>query len=104
MVNCHPVDELAEIRAERRRLAEREDVLRRQLLEPGADLEGDNYQAHIHRFEREELNRAALERRFGEAAVAACLRPVRYKIVALNRRAHQRTAPAPVDAEVAGRF
>jgi hypothetical protein len=100
MVNRHPVDELAEIRAERRRLAEREDVLRRQLLEPGADLEGDAYCAHIHRFEREELNRAALERRFGEAAVAACLRPVRYQIVAVNRRA----APALVDVEVAGRF
>jgi hypothetical protein len=98
MDNRHPVDELAEIRAERRRLGEREAALRSQLLMPNADLVGDDYFAHVHQFEREELSRAALEQRFGTAAVAACVRIVNYKIVALSRRARQRRAPAHVDA------
>jgi hypothetical protein len=60
MPNRHPVDELAEIRAERRRLAEREAALRVQLLASGADLEGDEYSASVREFEREELSRPSL--------------------------------------------
>src|SRR6266704_459066 len=94
MGNRHPVDELAEIRAERRRLGEREEALRLQLLLAGADLEGDEHVASVHEFEREELDRDALEQRFGKAMVAACVRIVSYRIVSLSRRARQRRAPA----------
>ena len=52
----------------------------------------------IHEFERGELDRAALERSFGKAAVAVCVRTIRYKIIALSRRTRQRRAPAQVDA------
>jgi hypothetical protein len=97
MENRHPVDELAEIRAERRRLAERENALRARLLMAGADLEGDEYRASICEFERGELDRDALERSFGKAAVAVCVRTTRYKIISLSKRARPRRAPAQVD-------
>jgi hypothetical protein len=57
MENHHPVDELTEIRAERRRLAERESALRLQLLASGADFEGDEHVASVQEFKREELDR-----------------------------------------------
>jgi hypothetical protein len=98
MENRHPVDELAEIRAERRRLAEREEALRMQLLLTDADLEGDEYRAYVHAFERRELDRALLEQHFGKAVVAGCERVISYRIVALNKRTRQRRAPAPADA------
>jgi hypothetical protein len=40
MENRHPVNELAEIRAERRRLTTRETALRVRLLKSGANLRG----------------------------------------------------------------
>ena len=42
-MNRHPVDKLADIRAEIKRLQEEEIWLRHELEQPGADLEGDEY-------------------------------------------------------------
>jgi hypothetical protein len=98
MENRHPVDELAGIRAEKRRLSERENALRVRLLMTGADLVGDEHMAQVLEFEREELDRGALEQRFGKTAVTACVHRVAYKIVSLSRRARQRRAPTQVEA------
>jgi hypothetical protein len=98
MENRHPVDELAEIRAEKRRLSERENALRMRLLMTGADLVGDEQIAQVLEFERKELDRSALEQRFGKAAVAACVHRVAYKIVSLSKRTRQRRAPTQVGA------
>jgi hypothetical protein len=98
MPNRHPVDELAEIRTERRRLAERESALRARLLVAGADLEGDEHRASVCEFERGELDRDALEQSFGKAAVAVCVRTTRYKIISLTKRPRPRRAPVQVEA------
>jgi hypothetical protein len=98
MENRHPVDELAEIRAERRQLGERENALRLRLLMSGADLIGDEHVAQVLEFEREELDRLALEQRFGKAAVAACVNRMNYKIVSLSKRARPRRVPAEDEA------
>jgi hypothetical protein len=45
--NRHLVDQLADTRAERKRLDEREASLRRALLVPGADLNGDEHVARV---------------------------------------------------------
>jgi hypothetical protein len=97
MENRHPVDELAAIREERRRLAEREQILRMRLLKPGADLVGEGYVASVSSFERAELDRAKLEAHFGSAIVAACEKTTTYKIVSLCKRARQWKAPARVN-------
>ena len=49
MTNRHPVDELADVRAERRRVEEREKELRRALLAEGASLVGDAWAASVTR-------------------------------------------------------
>jgi hypothetical protein len=98
MQNRHPVDELAEIRAEKRRLSERENALRIRLLMTGADLVGDEHLAQVLDFEREELDRDALEQRFGKTAVAACVNRVNHKIISLSKRARPRRAPTQFEA------
>jgi hypothetical protein len=98
MENRHPVDELAEIRAERRKLAEHEEALRVRLLRSNADLVGQDYEARVQIFERMELNRSALEARFGTAQVRACEQVVAHRIISLTKRPPRRQkAPAPHD-------
>ena len=91
MGNRHPVDELAEIRVERRRLGMRELALRNRILRGDVDLNGEEHRAEIKAFEREELDRAKLEQRFGRAAVAECTRTVEYQVISLSRRKRTRT-------------
>jgi hypothetical protein len=84
----HPVDELADIRAQRRILAAREDAIRRRLLASGnsTNLVGDKFLATVSEFEHGELDRNALEQRFGKAQVAACVNIVRHQLISLTRR------------------
>jgi hypothetical protein len=58
MTNRHPVDELADIRAVRRRIDTREAELRDILLADGADLNGDDYRARISKTTPRYLNRS----------------------------------------------
>jgi hypothetical protein len=71
-VNRHPVDELADVRAEIKRLEERESELQEALLKPGAELVGEEHQAHRIEYDRRHLDRDLLVSRFGEAAIAKC--------------------------------
>jgi hypothetical protein len=100
MGNRHPVDELAEIRAERRRLEMRELALRNRILRGDVDLDGDDYRAKVASFERAYLDRAKLEQRFGRAAVTECTRTVGYQVISLSRRKRTRTAEPADAAEV----
>jgi hypothetical protein len=98
MGNRHLVDELVEVRAKKRHLAEQERILRVRLLQPETNREGDEYYASVRRFTHEELNRTELERRFGRAAVAECVTQRVYDVIDLTRRARPRRAPTQVGA------
>jgi hypothetical protein len=93
----HPVDELAQVRAERRRLAQKEEMLRQVLLRDHADLVGADYQATVQTFERQEIDRELLVQRCGHAVARACEKTVNYRIVSLAKRP-QSARPAQAEA------
>lgn len=82
--NRHPADELADLRAELRRLEDREANLRDMLLAEGADLVGSEHVARIVASPQHRLDRELLEQRFGAAAVRACRKPVTVTMVRLE--------------------
>jgi len=81
--NIHPADELADIRAEQKRLEKRADELRDQLLADGADLKGDVYTAVLVPGVRETLDRKAITEAFGEAAVKPFIKSTSFVTVKL---------------------
>jgi hypothetical protein len=84
--NRHPVDELADIRAERRRLDEREAQIRAALLAGGASLVGNEYTATVAAEQQRRLNHQLLEQRFGPEAVNQCKAPVVITTIRLKPR------------------
>ena len=73
--NRHPVDELADIRAERKRLDEREAELRDILLFADADgRAGSEFTARVVTRQQRRLDRTLLAQRFGSEAVEQCCR------------------------------
>src|SRR4029077_15998416 len=84
--NRHPVDELADVRAERRRLEEREAELRNILLAHGADLDGDDYQARILHRHYPRLNYGLVVCRFGEEAAAECCKTAEATTIKLGKK------------------
>jgi hypothetical protein len=86
--NRHPADELAEVRAEIRRLQECEKKLREILLEPDADLVGDEYSADVCEFRRRQaLAYQQLVERLGEELANECCPQVERTAVYLHKRA-----------------
>lgn len=73
--NRHPVDRLADIRAEMKILKAEEDAIREALREEGADLSGVEHYARITTSETLRLDRRLAEEKFGKEAVASCLVP-----------------------------
>jgi hypothetical protein len=63
--NRHPVDELADVRAQMRQLKEREDALRRTILAGGCSLVGDEFEAAITKKTANRLDQAAAVRELG---------------------------------------
>jgi hypothetical protein len=61
----HPVDELADIRAQTRALAEREANIRGAILLGECGREGNEYRAFIATYWHERLDKRALRRHFG---------------------------------------
>lgn len=84
--NIHPVDELAAIREEIKLLQQQADDLRETLLEEGADLTGDQYEATIVPNVRETLDKKALIETYGEKAIAPFLKKTSYQTVKLTER------------------
>jgi hypothetical protein len=69
MRNRHPVDELADVRAELKTLQAREVELRTALLEEGADRKGVSFVARVSVFRQERLDLEAVKEHFGETAL-----------------------------------
>ncbi len=72
--NRHPVDELADTRAEIKALQAREAELRTALLEGGVDLSGDQHYARITVAKRETLDSKAAVAALGRDALARFMR------------------------------
>jgi hypothetical protein len=66
MSNRHPVDQLGDVRAEIRRLQEREEALRLQVIEGKCSLVGDEYRARIKQQSSNRLDLYALRKHFGD--------------------------------------
>ena len=70
--NRHPVDQLADVRAEIKNLQEREAQLRTQLLDKDAHLVGSDFRARVNTRKQMRLDRKLLEEKFGKTEVAKC--------------------------------
>jgi hypothetical protein len=84
--NRHPVDELADLRATRKRLDDREAELRTILLAAGADLYGSDHTARIVTAEQRRLSRKLLKERFGPNAITQCSEAVTIVYIHLENR------------------
>jgi hypothetical protein len=101
MNNRHPVDELADVREELRRLEAREKELREMLLADGADLIGDDligddligdeWRARRIDSSQRRLDQVKLVARFGEGAVDECRSPITCAVLRLKKRAQDRS-------------
>ena len=83
--NRHPADQLADVRAEIRALQQREDELRRQLVESG-DLTGAEWKAQIVNRTQERLDCDAVIKHFGKTALQPFLKRLEFEQVYLKRR------------------
>jgi hypothetical protein len=92
MQNRHPVDQLADVRAEIKRLEATEADLRRSLLVEGADLEGEEFRGSVNVSSQNRLNREMLEKRFGSEAVAECCIPIEVVYLRVIARTRLRMA------------
>src|SRR4051812_12808611 len=72
--NRHPVDELADVRAEIKTLQAREAELRAVLLADGADLSGSEHYARVTVSERETLDAKAITEALGKDALSRFMR------------------------------
>jgi hypothetical protein len=68
--NRHPVDELGDIRAEIKRLEERAEALREQIIDGKCSLAGDEYRARIKQQSTWRLNLNALQEHFAPEVLA----------------------------------
>ena len=89
MSNRHPVDKLADIRAEIKRLQEEETWLRHELEQPGADLHGDEYEAHVELKSSSRLDRKKFEERYGRKALDGLMSSSEFKTIKLWRKRTQ---------------
>ncbi|MGO4506025.1 hypothetical protein AB4Z51_03325 [Bradyrhizobium sp. 2TAF36] len=95
MPNRHPVDQLADIRAEIKQLKAREDQLRAEVLDHPEDLAGDEHEAMLVQMRTERLDVEKLKRELGLAFLRPFLREqvvtrVQFKPTKKTRR---KTAP-----------
>ena len=80
--NRHAVDELHDLRAERRRLDSREA--------DDADLIGEEYVAQIIDIVQNNLDRRLLIRRFGQSAINECRRRIAVTVIQLEPKDDER--------------
>ncbi len=86
LTNRHPVDQLADVRAEIKHLQAVEETLREALLKFDADLSGSEYYARIVSQTRSTPDRKLLDARFGHDAVEACCKHPTFQTIKLIRR------------------
>lgn len=82
--NRHPVDELADVREQIKKLQEQERQLRDRVLEETSFI-GDEYRAEIVMHHRETLDTKAIKREFGRERLEQFLKRAEVLIVKLER-------------------
>jgi hypothetical protein len=89
MSNRHPVDRLADVRAEMRELKEREEKLRNEILEGErgeCDLSGDEFEACIVHSEQERVSIDAIRRKMGREWMKEFVRSSSIVSIRLKKR------------------
>jgi hypothetical protein len=86
MSNRHVVDQLADTRAEIKRLQDEEAYLKQQLEQPGANLQGDEYEAHVERKSSSRLDRKKFEAKYGRNALDGLMSSSEFTTIKLWRR------------------
>jgi len=84
--NRHPVDELADIRAEQKRLKDREDELRQMIISGQVGPVGDQHEASIRETVSERLDTAAVRKEFGLAKLRPFLKPSTTTVITVKPR------------------
>ena len=72
--NRHPVDELADVRTEMKRLEAREAVLKAIVLTDGCKLDGDDFEATVSRSSVERVDTTAVRKHLGEDGIRPFLK------------------------------
>ena len=93
--NRHLVDELADIRAEMKRLEAREAELKAALTVDGCNLNGDEFEASVTRATAERVDTAALRKYLGEDGIKPFLK--RSETVTVRVKAIDRSHLAEVE-------
>ena len=86
--NRHPVDELADIRAELKRLEAREAELKAVVMAEGCNLEGDEFEATVTRASAERVDTTAVRKHLGEDGIKPFLKrseTVTVRVKAIDR-------------------
>lgn len=85
--NRHPVNELADIRAEMRRLKAREDEIRETILGGSCGLSGDQHDADVHVTTTERVDTTALRKEMGLERLRPFLRKSEVRTIRISQRA-----------------
>jgi hypothetical protein len=93
--NRHPVDRLADVRREIRRLEQERDVLRAYVLDHPEDRVGDDYSAIPFTQQRRRLDLVALELEVGRDVIERCSNSLTVNQVRVRRRAENAITAAP---------
>jgi hypothetical protein len=91
--NRHPADELADVRAEIKRLETHRERLRSKLLADGANLIGDEWEASISFKQHARLDAKAATEYFGAEAMKPFMRRIEYQQLDLKRRKYEVPKP-----------
>jgi hypothetical protein len=83
--NRHPVDELADVRKEIKKLEARERELRRVVLNGDCQSTGDEYEAVVVMQRRETLDTNGIRVEFGRERLAKFMRATEVAVVKLQR-------------------
>lgn len=87
----HPVDRLYQVRQQLRELEAEEATLRAALLQPGANLMGDEFVASVADWQQVRVDRKALTQELGADVVARFLRTTCAQTVQLKPRTRDAT-------------
>ncbi len=84
--NRHAADALADVRSEIKQLQKREEELRDELLQHGANRVGDDWEATVRHCEIERLDTAAVIKHFGKAVLRQFFTDIAFDAVYLKKR------------------
>jgi hypothetical protein len=84
--NRHKVDRLADIRMQRKFLDEEEMLLRHELEQPGADLQGDEFEARLYFKSSSRLDRKLVEAKFGRKNLDGCFKSSEFTTIEIRPR------------------